>query len=158
MPEKRKKTWVSGPKTPSAKRKSLLEEENAKIARFATETRNLVLWKDPIVEIQTRTGFRTDEKSGYAIEFVDWKFETKKLEDIEWLINHDGFRDGTFHPVPVPGDWWEANGFFKKDSREFLSRTTRQKILKKEGDKVIEGLSQELAKTVGTITSSTEEK
>lgn len=157
MSEK-KKTWRRGPQTPPAKRKSALEAENAKIARFATETRNLVLWKEPILEVQTRIGFRTEEKSGYAIEFVDWKFETKKPEDIEWLINHDGFKDGTFHPVPVSGDWWETNGFFKKDNREFLSRTQRTKIHKKEGDKVIEGLSKELASTVGTITTSTEEK
>jgi len=155
MSEK-KKTWRRGPPTPSAKRKSALEEENAKIARFVTETKNnFVLWIDPIVEIQTRTGFRTDEKSGYAIEFTDGFFQTNKEEEIKILINHPGFRSD-FHPLPVSGDWWEREGFFKKQTKEYLSPTQRTKVRKKEGEKVIEGLSQDLAKTVGTITSSTE--
>lgn len=151
---KRKKTWVSGPKTPSAKRKSALEEENAKIARFVTETKNLVLWKNPIVEIRTPTGFQTDEKSGYAIEFTDGFFQTNKEEDIEWLINHPGFRSD-FHPLPIAGDWWEREGFFKRETKEYLSPTHRTKIRKKEGDKVIKELSKDLVETVGTITSST---
>lgn len=133
-------------------KKSALDEENTKIARFISPTRNLVLWIEPIVEIQTRTGFRTDEGSGKAIEFTDGRFQTNKEEEIEILVNHSGFKSD-FHPLPVPGDWWEREGFFRKQSKEYLSPTLRTKIRKKEGDKVIEGLSKDLAKTVGTITT-----
>jgi len=132
--------------------KTKVEEENAKIARFISPTRELVLWIDPLLEERTPTGFKTNRESGYAIEFQDGLFQTNKPEEIETLINHSGFRND-FHPLPVAGDWWETNGWFKRDKREVLTPTQKAKIRKTEGDKVIAQQASQLAKTIPRITS-----
>jgi hypothetical protein len=139
-------------------RRAKIDEENARIARFISPTRNLVLWKEAIEEEVIGTRTRTKPGSGVAIEFINHRYETNNQETILWLVQHDGFRND-FHPLPVVGDWWEAHEFFKKDQREVLNPTQKAKLRKDEIDKIIAPLSREMAKqineTVEQIAKST---
>lgn len=150
------KTWRRGPKTPSAKKKSVQEAENTKIARFASVAPSLTLWREPIEEERIGERLRTKPGSGLYYEFDNGLFQTSDEDVILWFIDHLGFRVD-FHPLPQVGDWWEAHEFFRKETTEILSPTKKERLRRSEVDEIIGKESKELAKTVETPETSVPE-
>lgn len=137
-----------------ARRKSKADEDNALIARFISATANLVLWKKPIEEEVIGTRIRTKAGSGYAIEFQNGQYQTNKQEDIIWMIERPDLKAlgvpntfrSDYHPLPMPGDWWEAHEFFRKNTKEVLSPTKKSQLREEEKKKIIEPLAETMVK------------